>query len=114
MKSTSRAQLPVAPLLRAYVEAGLPRAEQPYGLPGLGPRFQAIRAAPGLLLAEQFLDSASPADFQAALLHFYQACVQPALHAEVIRRRSEMVRHALGHLCRCADPLPRKAERCLD
>lgn len=114
MKSSSRAHLPVVPLLRTYVEAGLPDLDALCRLPGLGPRFAAIRAAPDELVSESFLDTATGADFQRVLLRFYEACVRPPLHAEVVRRRSELLRHALGHLCRCADPLTRRAERCLN
>jgi MoxR-like ATPase len=114
MKSTSLALLPAAPLLRAYVEAGPLGPDDLVHLPGLGPRFAAIRTASRQLLDEQFLDSAGAAEFQTALVRFYEACVQPALHVEVVRRRAGALRHALGHLRRCADPLPRKAERCLD
>lgn len=114
MKSTSRAQLPVVPLLRSYVEAGPPDLDTLFRLPALGPRFAAIRAAPGELLGESFLDSASAADFQQALVRFYEACTRPPLHVEVVRRRSELLRHTLGHLCRCAEPLVRRAERCLN
>ncbi|HXG13140.1 MAG TPA: DUF2461 family protein [Gemmataceae bacterium] len=114
MKSSLRAQFPLIPLLRAYVDAGPPGMDRLTQLPGLGPRFQAVLAAPGRLLDETFLDSATAADFQTALTHFYESCVQPALHVEAVRRRAGLIRHALGYLRRCSDPLPRKAERCLD
>jgi hypothetical protein len=114
MKSALRPPLPVVPLLRAYVEAGPPREDDLDSLPGLGPRFQAIRAASQELLAEPFLDSAGAAEFQAALARFYEACVRPPLHGAVVRCRAGALRHALGHLRRCAEPLPRKVGRCLD
>jgi MoxR-like ATPase len=72
-----------------------------------------VLAAPGEFLSPPFVEQASEADFQAALVRFYEASVPPGLHTEVVRRRAGVVRHALGHLLRCPDPLAVKAERCL-
>src|SRR5262245_56227661 len=113
MKALSHPSLPLVPLLRAYTDAGLPTGADLARLPGLGPRFQAVLAASADFLNPPFVDGAADADFQAALVRFYEACVQPPLHAATLRRRAGIVRHALGHLLRCPDPLPRKAERCL-
>ena len=113
MRRTRRPALPLLPLLRAYANAGLPSADDFRRLPALGPRFDAIRSARDGLLSEAFLDGASADDFQSALLRFYEATVQPPLHAAVLARRAGSVRHALAHLLRSADPLPRKAQRCL-
>src|SRR5262249_44818340 len=44
---------------------------------------------------------------------FYEAVVEPPLHGATLLRRRGIVRHALCHLLRCPDLLPRKAERCL-
>src|SRR5262249_14758778 len=82
-------------------------------LPELGPRFAAVLDARETLLSGSFLDHASEAEFQTALLRFHEACARPPLYAETLRRRAGVVRHALAHLLRCPDPLPHKAERCL-
>jgi MoxR-like ATPase len=113
MKASRRQTLPLAPLLRAYTDAGIPSREDLGRLPGLGQRFAAIQAARSDWLTESFLDQASESTFQDVLVRFYEACVQPPLHATRLRRRAGTVRHALSHLLRCPDPLPRKAERCL-
>jgi hypothetical protein len=114
MKAPRRPPLPLAPLLRAYLDAGPPTGEDLARLPGYGDRVRAVLAAPRDFFNDAFLDGAGEQDFEAALLRFYEACVQPALHAEALRRRSGFLRHALAHLLRCPDPLPRKAERCLE
>lgn len=113
MKDSRRCLLPLAPLLRAYTDAGVPTEDQLDALPGLGPRFRAVRAARADLLAESVLQGASAAEFQTSLLRFYQACVRPPLHAETLGRRTGIVRHALGHLLHGTDALPQKAGRCL-
>ena len=113
MRRSRRPALPLLPLLRAYAGAGLPSADDLVRLPALGPRFGAILSARTGLLSETFLDGAAPDDFQAALLRFYEATVQPPLHAAVLSRRAGMVRHALAHLLHSPDPWPQKAERCL-
>jgi uncharacterized protein (DUF2461 family) len=105
--------LPLAPLLRAYTDAGVPTGADLGQLPGLGPRFQAVLAEASDGLRASSVDDAREEDFRVALVCFYEACVQPPLHVETVRRRAGMVRHALAHLLRCPDPLPRKAERCL-
>src|SRR5262249_32696281 len=62
---------------------------------------------------DDFLDAAPAADFQAAVLRFYTAVVQPPLHAATLGHRSGLVRHGLAHLLRSPDPLPVKLGRCL-
>jgi hypothetical protein len=114
MKASLDQRLPLVPLLRAYADAGIPRVEQLGRLPGIGARCQAVLAVRSQLLAESFLDSASAAEFQAALARFCEACVDVAPTLETLRGRAGVIRHALGHLLRCPDPLVRKAERCLD
>lgn len=111
MKASPR--LPLASLLGAYLDAGPPDAEELARLPGWGPRFSAILGARRGLLAEATLDGATAADFEAALVRFYTDCVPPGLHADTLRRRAGVVRHALGHLLRGRDPLPTKLMRCL-
>src|SRR5262245_39161622 len=113
MRTPRRQPLPLAPLLRAYRDAGVPRLEQLGGIAGAGPRWQAILGARAGLLSERMLDGGSETDFQAALWRFYEACVQPPLHAHAVHRRAGLLRHALGHLLRCPEPLPRKLQRCL-
>ncbi len=114
MKAPSRSCLPLVPLLRAYHAAGRATGADLAALPGLGPRFRAVLAAAAEWLRPAFLDEAGADEFQAVLVRFYEACVSPALHVETVRHKAGLVRHAVGHLLRCPDPLPRKAERCLD
>src|SRR5262245_48799836 len=104
---------PVAPLLHAYTAAGLPGDEVLSAVPGLGERWRAIRSARGEWLNETFLDATSESEFQQALARFYDACVPTPLHLDVIRRRSSLLRHGVGHLLRGRDPLPQRLERCL-
>ncbi|HEV3256086.1 MAG TPA: DUF2461 family protein [Gemmataceae bacterium] len=113
MKAHSRPCLPLAPLLHAYTEAGVLGPEELGSLSVLGPRFRAVLAAREELLCERFIDHAGEAAFETAVVRFYEACVPHALHVEALRRRAGVIRHALGHLLRCPDPLPCKAERCL-
>jgi hypothetical protein len=113
MKASPRFGLPLAPLLRAYLDAGIATGADLGQLHGLGPRCAAVLGAAGTFLRPQFIDEAPEADLQTVLVRFYEACVQPPLHGDTLRQRSGVVRHALGHLLRCPDPLPRKMERCL-
>jgi 5-methylcytosine-specific restriction protein B len=113
MKPSRQPLLPPVPLLRAYVEPAPPAVADLEALPGLGPRVRAVHAAGRLLLSERFVDGAREPDFTDTLVGFYQATVQPALHTATVRRRAGLVRHGLGHLLRCRDPLPRKLERVL-
>src|SRR5436190_10350397 len=106
MRAPRRPTLPLAPLLRAYADAGPPTADQL-----AAPRVRAVRAARADWLHDDFLDTASAADFQAAALAFYEAVVQPPLHAESLKRRAGLVRHGLAHLLRSPDPLPVKLGR---
>ena len=114
MRPSPRPRVPLAPLLRSYLDASLPRGEELGRLPRIGPRFQAVLAAGRDLLRESFVDGAGEAEFSDVLTRFYEACVGPPLQAEALGRRAGVVRHALGHLLRCQDPLARKLERCLE
>ncbi|MFL5339523.1 MAG: DUF2461 family protein [Gemmataceae bacterium] len=107
MKAVSR--LPLTPLLRAYSKL----AADPSAAPDWGPRLAAIGAARADLVNDRFLETASESEFQAVLLRFYEAVVQPALHTAVILRKLGLVRFALGHLVRCGDPLPTKVGQLL-
>jgi 5-methylcytosine-specific restriction enzyme B len=113
MRVSRRQHLPLIPLLRAYTDAGIVPGTELSQLPGLGPRFRAVLDAPRGLLAEAFVDGAAAEEFQQALVAFYEQCVPAALHVETLRRRAGLVRHGLGHLLRCPDPLARKAPRYL-
>src|SRR6516165_11679399 len=113
MKAATRHVLPLVPLLRAYTAAGVPGTDELGRLAVLGPRFAAVLTARTTLLAEPFLDGAREAEFVAALLRFYEAAVPQPLHADLVRRRAGIVRHALGHLLRGAGPLSRKVDQCL-
>jgi uncharacterized protein (DUF2461 family) len=100
-------RLPLVPLLRAYTRAGVP------ALDTLGTRAQAVQDAQKVWLSDTFVETASDEDFQQVLLRFYEAVIEPPLHGATLLHRRGIVRHALCHLLRCPDPLPRKAERCL-
>jgi hypothetical protein len=108
-----RRRLPLVPLLHSYRASGILDFEELTQLPGAGPRFRAVIAAKSAFLNDAFLDTASANAFEAALVDFYERCVQPPLHTETVRRRASVIRHGLGHLLRCADAPSRKLERCL-
>ncbi len=112
MRAPRGQPLPVVPLLRAYAAAA-PGDAAADAVPGLGPRRRAIRAARDGLLSETFLAGASESDFQATLLRFYEAVTTAPLHGETVSRRAGMLRHGLGHVLRCPDPLPQRLGRCL-
>ena len=114
MKTSTRQHLPLAPLLHAYTRAGVPSMGELHHLPNLGPRFAAILSATVKFLFADFLDNASAADLGDAVVRFYEACVQPPLHVETLRRRAGIVRHGLAYLLCGRDPLPIKAAACLD
>ena len=113
MKTSSGVHVPLAPLWNAYVAAGLPSAAELGRLPGLGPRFSAVLSATARFLYPAFLDEASDADLCAALERFYEAVVDPPLHADAIRSRIGIVRHGLECLLRGRDSLPARMEACL-
>ena len=113
MNTSSGLHVPLAPLWDAYVAAGLPSAAELGRLPGLGPRFSAVLSATARFLYPAFLDEAPDADLAAALVRFYEAVVDPPLHADAVRFRIGIVRHGLGSLLRGRDPLPARMEACL-
>ncbi len=113
MKTSTQEHLPLIPLLHAYTRAGVPTVAELHHLSGLGARFAAILSASVKFLFPDFLDNASVADLGDALVRFYEACVQPPLHGETLRRRAGIVRHGLAYLLRGRDPLPVKAAACL-
>jgi uncharacterized protein (DUF2461 family) len=113
MKKSIQEHLPLAPLLHAYMRAGVPSLAELHHLPGLGPRFAAILSASVKFLFPDFLDSAPVEQLAEALARFYEACVEPPLHAQTLRRRAGVVRHGLAYLLRGRDPLPVKAAACL-
>ncbi|MHB1421599.1 MAG: McrB family protein [Gemmataceae bacterium] len=114
MKTSTRQYLPLAPLLHAYTRAGAPSTGALHHLPCLGPRFAAILSATAKFHFPDFLENASAAELSDALVRFYEACVQPPLHVETLRRRAGIVRHGLAYLLRSRDPLPTKAAACLE
>src|SRR5438445_6662354 len=104
MKSLCHERLPLAPLLRSYVQAGLPSAADLHRVPGLGPRFAAVLSATANFLFADFLDSASDEVVRDALARFYDATVVPPLHVETVRRRAGFLRHVLSFFLRGRDP----------
>jgi hypothetical protein len=113
MRRPTTRPVPLAPLLRTYRDAGPPPAEELSDLPGLGPRFRAVRGAADDLLAEPFLDGADADTWAEHLGRFYGAVVRPPLYAATLRRRSGLVRHAVSHLLRNRNPFPQRLDRCL-
>jgi hypothetical protein len=113
MKASSREHLPLAPLLHAYTRDGVPSLAELHHLPGLGQRFAAVLSASAKFLFPEFVDNAPVEQLAEALARFYEACVQPPLYAETLRRRAGVVRHGLAYLLRGRDPLPVKAAACL-
>jgi MoxR-like ATPase len=113
MTTATSEHLPLAPLLHAYTRAGVPSTAELHHRPGLGARFGAILSASARFLYPDFLDKASTEELTEALIRFHHACVALPLHVETLRRRSGIVRHALGYLLRGRDPLPVKAAACL-
>jgi hypothetical protein len=113
MKPSSPDKLPLAPLLRAYREQ-TPSLGDLGKLPILGPRFAAVLSASARFLYPEFIDTASESDFAHSLAGFYEVCVPLPLHADRLRQRAGIVRHAVSYLLRGSDPLPQKASNCID
>src|SRR3954465_8498868 len=63
IRTHRRPPLPLAPLLRAYAEAGPPETQ--------GPRVAAVRAAAAEWFRDELLDALSADDFRAGLVRFY-------------------------------------------
>jgi hypothetical protein len=112
VQRTSRHQLPLAPLLHAYVRR-VPGLGELGHLPGLGTRFSAVFSATARFFYPEFVDSASDDDLCGAVTRFYEACVDPPLHTAALRRKAGVVRHGLAYLLRGRDGLPAKAAGCL-
>ena len=83
---------------RRASRGGPPPAYELGRLPGVGPRFAAVRAASARFLSETYLDTAPDDELRAALVRFYEAVVDPPLHAEAVRRKAGFLRHALAYL----------------
>ena len=80
MKASTPTVLPLVPLLHSYRER-MPGLGELGKLPVLGARFAAVLAASARFLYPEFIDTASESDFGDSLMRFYEACVQPPLHA---------------------------------
>jgi 5-methylcytosine-specific restriction enzyme B len=94
--------LPLRPLLRVFLAApGPPSA-----------RSLAVQAARTDWLNPDFLDAADEAALRDRLIPFYEAVVEPPLHAQTLARRVRLVRHGLNHLLRGGDPLLARLDRC--
>jgi uncharacterized protein (DUF2461 family) len=107
MKGSQLDSLPLEPLLHAYIQAGVPAPES------LGLRAQAVLSAKESFLSADFLDHVPDGVFQTAMVSFYEACVNPALHTDRIIRKARVIRHALTHLRHGQEPLLQKLDRCL-
>lgn len=94
--------LPLRPLLRVYRAAPGPSSA----------RSQAVQAARDNWLNPDFLDTADEAGLRDRLVPFYEAVVEPPLHAPTLARRVRLVRHGLNHMLRGGDPLPTRLDRC--
>ncbi len=113
MNRSCQRHLPLLPLLNAYINAGPPTAADLGKLPGLGPRFAAVLSATARFLYPAFLDEASDADLCEALTRFYEAAVDPPLHAVALRRHIGIVRHGLNCLLHGRDPMPVRLNACI-
>jgi MoxR-like ATPase len=113
MKTASTERLPLWPLIHAYTANGLPGLGELGRLPVIGPRFAAVLSASAKFLYASFIDGADDLDFADAVCRFYDACVSPPVHRDVLRRRVGIVRHGLAYLLRGRDPLPLKFENCV-
>ncbi len=113
MNPSCQRNLPLLPLLNTYIAAGLPSAADLGTLPAVGPRFAAVLSATARFLYPAFLDEASDADLCDALTRFYEAVVDPPLHADALRRHIGIVRHGVNCLLHGRDPLPARLEACV-
>jgi MoxR-like ATPase len=111
--STSSEHLPLAPLLSAYVRGGVPTLGELHRLPDLGPRFAAVLSASVKFLYADYLDAAPDHELSVSLGRFYEACAQPPLHGEALRRRLGIVRHGMVFLLRGRASLAEKVDACL-
>src|SRR5262249_22349230 len=89
------------------------RRTDPASVPLLGRRFRAVLSARERFVKDQFLETASEADFAAALQEFYDTVVPVPLFRDEVLRRAGLARFALNHLCGCSDPLPQRLDRIL-
>ncbi len=99
--------------MKTYIAGGPPSAADLGKLPGLGPRFAAVLSASARFLYPAYLDEAADADLCAALTRFYEAVVDPPLHADAQGRHIGVVRHGLNCLLHGRDPLPVRFEACV-
>jgi uncharacterized protein (DUF2461 family) len=113
MSLSTRAPLPLGPLLHTYSRAGLPSISELHRLSDLGPRFGAVLGATARFLCDEYLDRASDAQLADSLVRFYECVVRAPLYSEVLRSRAGFVRHGLGYLLRGSDSLPAKMNACL-
>lgn len=114
MGTSWRSPLPLGPLLRTYLSGRLLSGAELGDLPVLGRRFQVILQARERFLNGSFLEGATPQELELALVELYEACVQPPLHVETVRRRAGFIRHGLAHLLCGNDSLLSRLQRCLD
>jgi 5-methylcytosine-specific restriction enzyme B len=113
MNPSRQRYLPLLPLLNTYIAAGPPSAADMGKLPGVGPRFAAVLSATARFLYPAFLDEASDADLWDALTRFYEAVVDPPLHAHALRRHMGVVRHGLNCLLHGRDSLHTRFDACV-
>jgi 5-methylcytosine-specific restriction enzyme B len=113
MNPSRQRHLPLLPLLNTYITASPPSAADLGKLPGLGRRFAAVLSATARFLYPAFLDEASDADLCDALMRFYEAVVDPPLHADALRRHIGVVRHGVNCLLHGRDPLAARLEACV-
>lgn len=82
-------------------------------LPGQGARFAAVLSASVKFLYADFLDTASDESVAQHLECFYDACIQPPLHRDLMRRRIGFLRHGLAHLLHSQESISARLENCL-
>ena len=96
MNTSTREHLPLIPLLHAYTRPACPAAANCIICRDWGRASPPFCRRPPSFCSPISSTNASATELSEALVRFYEACVQPPLHVETLRRRAGIVRHALG------------------
>lgn len=104
MRTSRRHQLPLQPLLHAFLRLPAPQPDRPSA---------AIASARADFLSPLYLASTPDKRLLPHLERFYAACVDPPLHSDVLRKRLGFVRHGLVHMVSGTDPLHVRFGNCV-